>query len=259
MALVLFFGLMWVLAEARAKVLLTASSTGGWEATLRAVEERARGGRVPVAADALAGDDLVDLLRRMQRRGRPLLAGLDAARRELRSARELARERRALWRLYWGRLGVALGCALAVRIGILGPWALPTRVDDQVAVGLAAVLAGVGCFALPRALPGLWLLDGVPFALPWIEAYIGARTDGSMPWSAATRAIDRRALRTGVCGESEVRAVLSDWARTEGESARGKLKRLEEISPLWELLTIGLPAALVLLVPMLDALGVRGV
>jgi hypothetical protein len=256
--LLLLFGLVLFMFAAG-----TARSTAGdaltrWDEVAQSVAERVRGGLAPLATgerDADGAVDLVASLRRLQRRGRPLGTAMIALREEIKRGRIYMDQRRTLARLYLGRACLAVGLSLVIRIGLAGMWAVPRSGEDVIAVAMALMLMLAGQVWLTRSLPSYWLLGARPFALPWLESFVAGRAIKGAPWSDAARVLERRALTSGVSAMSEVRSLLGDWARGEDEMAKAKLTRLEEVLPLLELLTVGVPAALLLLIPMLEAVG----
>lgn len=265
MVVVLLLVLELALLAAWAKRGLLVDVDAEVEAYVRRVEEAARAGQ-PFAArrtltTGLAATAVAGVLSAAEAAGRPLVASLAAFERELRRSRAHALECRRVWRLYYGRAALVFAIAAAARAWIAfgsrhqiqEPWGTP---EDAVAISLAGLLIAAGHVWLLKALPVDWLgrrpLSSI--ALDWLGSHVllqASPSEVASPWAQTLLAVRRRQLLHGVNLEGEMRRLLLDWARFQAVELRATLRKVEDVLPLIELTTIGIPAALILLVPLL--------
>ncbi len=184
----------------------------------------------------LAAPRLVAAVRAAQRRGLPFDGAVRALAREMRLAAREAQEIRRVLVLLRGRMALGIGGASMAHAWVmrsLDPWA-----------GMAALAIAVVVHAyVQRRVPRAWVEDEAAVAA-WVTDYAGV-TDGT------TRELTLREVRLGVSMEREKRALLRDLARRRRLEARIESEKLIDSMPLFELVGIGAPAALLLAAPVL--------
>jgi len=85
--------------------------------------------------------------------------------------------------------------------------------------------------------------------------HLGLSDGRTLPVREEWARLATRELQAGVSLLSERYRLLEDWAREQGEHDRERLGRIEEALPLIELVAVGLPVTLMLLVPLGGVLG----
>ncbi len=183
----------------------------------------------------------------LEREGLPLARAFRAAAAQLRRGERLAGEGRRLVRVFQARHALGALVALVVRVGAQRAVAGGA---DAGAIVLAALLGLAAPVLMRRSLPPIWSADPALVA-GWIVGFAGGARGEPAPWSAELEALAHREILLGVSLSGQRRALLLGWARARHVEARHAVERLGDFLPLFELLGIGLPAALLLAAPLL--------
>ena len=181
--------------------------------------------------------------------GLPLAGSIGALRAALADGAAGARTSRALLRLWLGRVlaaWVAVGAARAW----LAVGAAPS--DDGVCLGAATILLITSAFLVRRSLPTTWLGRQEPSGLltSWLAAHLGTGRGAGLPIIGHLDTLADRELTEGISRQAERRALLATWAREQALGERQRLQVVEELLPAFELVAVGLPVALALVVPI---------
>lgn len=216
--------------------------------------EAAACGFGPLPQSGGSNPEIFKVAEQLRRSGLPLARAARAGVAQVRRGERLADSGKRLLLLFQARHALGSLAAIAVRIGAQRAVAgsadfVAARAFDSAAIALAILSAFAVALTVRKRLPQAWTSDAALVAL-WIHGCAGGTPSESAPWHLDLKELMRREILAGVSFAAERRAMLIAWARTRHDAVRDAVERLGDLLPLYELLGIGVPAALILAVPL---------
>ena len=234
-------------------------------AQLARLEQHGRSGggdwRPPVVASNAAQSPLDPNLDRIfdaaWRQGLPLGSSIAALRIAVVDAADLWRCADGLSALFRMRMAIGLAAALATRYGFLhGRGLLIISARDRSAILLATAMIAAAVVVLKTVSPSPWLgrrqLNACAYA--WLQAHLEADDVAGAPMGPELRQLRQRELMLGVSLQREKRTLIEQWAKDQIHSGQRRVRRVEDLMPLWELVGVGLPMVLLVMEVLRQAL-----
>jgi hypothetical protein len=248
-----------------------------WDKALKDIADRGRAGAIdPVAAVCMGmrvmDEDVFCLFSHMekaQRAGVPLTVTIQAMRQELRKARMIQEKRLSILRLMTLKSVVVVGMALVFRLMLhrIG-WGstggdLPFRLwghEDVQSILLGLIWLAVGASVWVWHAPRSWLWSGTVTKLGerWFVTHLSGEECLNDPWGDEVQRIKQAAWSQGISCMAELRGTLDVWSLEQNHQVSERLKQMEELFPLWEMVVLGFSMVLFLVVPSLSTLAVIG-
>jgi len=227
-------------------------------AQLARIEQQGRSGgvdwRPPMAVSNVTqrplDPDLDRLFDAAWRQGLPIGGSIAALRIAVVDAADLCRSADGLSALFRMRMAIGLVAALATRYGFLyGRGLLVVNARDRSAILLAVAVITAAVVVLSTVSPSPWLgrrqLNAGAYA--WLQAHIEADHVAGAPMGPELRQLRQRELLLGVSLQREKRTLLEQWAKDQINHGQRRVRRVEDLMPLWELVGVGLPMVLLLM------------
>jgi hypothetical protein len=248
-----------------------------WDQALKDIADRGRAGAVDPVAAVSEGMRTIDAnvfclfshMENAQRSGLPLTVTIQAMRRELREARMVDEKRSSIFRLMTLKTIVVVGMALAFRLMMcrIG-WGL-TGVDHFIRFwgpeDVQSILLGLMWLAMGSSVwvwhaPRSWLWKGKVTNLGqrWFATHLSGEECLNDPWGDEVKRIKQMAWSQGISCMADLRGSLEVWSLDQNHQVKERLRQMEELFPVWEMVVLGFSMVLFLVVPSLSTLAVIG-
>lgn len=214
---------------------------------------------LPIAQPPASCLEVLQLFDACRRQGQSVRSSIDTLRFLVTDTAKNADKCTHIWRLFCYRVGLGLTLALIGRATLLTAIQTSNAANslgygDHLALMLAAALVVMTLVCVLRLLPSTWLWSECLTSQGriWLQSYLAGRAVQVSVLGNELAALEKQEILTGVSLLAERRRRLVQFAKKKGSKMCQDLQRLEDFLPLFELLGIGLPATLLLLMPILN-------
>lgn len=248
-----------------------------WDQALKDIADRGRAGAVdPVAAVSIGmrtmDEDVFCLFSHMEKAqmsGLSLTVTIQAMRRELREARMVAEKRTGIFRLMTLKTIVVVVMALAFRLMMCrigwgstgdGLFIRFWGPEDVQAMLLGLIWLAMGALVWVWHTPRSWLWAGAVTKLGerWFATHLSGEECFNDPWGNEVHRIKQTAWSQGISCMAELRGSLEAWSLEQNHQVQERLRQMEELFPVWEMVVLGFSMILFLVVPSLSTLAAIG-